>query len=72
MKNVKVSNFLFRGFKELFHFLGSTKISTVCLPVDFEKDETFEDFKATVAGVGNHLIITPLSPKGKMVNFTRY
>ena len=71
MKNVNFSNFLFRGLIDLSHILGSTKISTVCLPVDFEKDESFEDFKATVAGVGNHLIITPLSPKGKMANFTK-
>ena len=34
--------------------LGTLKISTVCLPVKFEKDETFESFKATVAGYGNY------------------
>ena len=34
--------------------LGTLKISTVCLPVKFEKDETFESFKATVAGYGDY------------------
>ena len=47
--------------------LGSLKISTVCLPLEFERDETFDNYRATVAGFGNMLLITPLVPEGKLM-----
>ena len=47
--------------------LGSLKISTVCLPLEFERDETFDKYRATVAGFGNMLLITPLVPEGKLI-----
>ena len=37
--------------------IGALKISTVCLPLKFEKDETFESFTAaTVSGFGDHFV----------------
>ena len=50
----------------MFH-LGKFKINTVCLPLRFERDETFESFTATVSGFGNHFMngsMLPLSPEG--------
>ena len=34
---------------------------------NFDQDETFDNYRATVAGFGNMLLITPLVPEGKLI-----
>ena len=35
--------------------------------IDWSQDETFDKYRATVAGFGNMLLITPLVPEGKLI-----
>ena len=53
------------------------KISTVCLPLRFKKDETFENSNVTVSGLGNQFVnaselaklnpkLAELNPKGNL------
>ena len=46
----------FKSVSIIFSLVGAMKISTVCLPLRFKKDETFENSNVTVSGLGNQFM----------------
>ena len=45
----------FKSVSIIFSLVGAMKISTVCLPLRFKKDETFENSNVIVSGFGDEL-----------------
>ena len=52
-RNSQICNLI--RYQSLFSLVGAMKISTVCLPLRFKRDETFENSNVIVSGFGDEL-----------------